>query len=144
MATWDWARKLLTQAASGERIGRHRHWRKTSVDEPRRAQSATGRGGECGKQPRNRSSGKVLDARQGKVWLTCHLVSFLANKVASFQAEPDDTHYPTEKLVKDALDLLDDRIDNIIASIGYKRYRGGGCGFPAQQVLSTPCSKNRP
>ena len=30
----------------------------------------------------------------------------LANKVASFQAEPDDTHYPTEKLVKDALDAL--------------------------------------
>ena len=46
------------------------------------------------------------------------LRELLANKVASFQAEPDDTHYPTEKLVKDALDLLDERIDNIIASSG--------------------------
>lgn len=27
-----------------------------------------------------------------------------ANKVSSFQATPDDNHYPTEKLVKDALD----------------------------------------
>jgi hypothetical protein len=27
-----------------------------------------------------------------------------SNKVSSFQATPDDTHYPTEKLVKDALD----------------------------------------
>jgi hypothetical protein len=25
------------------------------------------------------------------------------NKVSSFQATPDDTHYPTEKLVKDSL-----------------------------------------
>jgi hypothetical protein len=63
--------------------------------------------------------GKVLDARQGKVLSDAiALRELLANKVASFQAEPDDTHYPTEKLVKDALDLLDERIDNIIASSG--------------------------
>ena len=28
-----------------------------------------------------------------------------ANKVTLFQAIPDDTHYPSEKLVKDQLDL---------------------------------------
>ena len=26
------------------------------------------------------------------------------NKVSTFQVTPDDTHYPTEKLVKDSLD----------------------------------------
>lgn len=59
--------------------------------------------------------GKVLDARQGKVLSDAiALRELLANKVASFQAEPDDTHYPTEKLVKDALDVLTNRIDNIL------------------------------
>lgn len=32
----------------------------------------------------------------------------LTNKVTSFQVTPDDTHYPSEKLVKDNLDLLSD------------------------------------
>ena len=63
--------------------------------------------------------GKVLDARQGKALSDAiALRELLANKVSAFQAEPDDTHYPTEKLVKDALDLLTSRIDNIIASSG--------------------------
>jgi hypothetical protein len=63
--------------------------------------------------------GKVLDARQGKALADAiALRELIANKVSAFQAEPDDTHYPTEKLVKDALDLLDERIDNILASSG--------------------------
>jgi uncharacterized protein (TIGR02145 family) len=32
----------------------------------------------------------------------------VANKVTSFQATPDDTHYPSEKLVKDSLDAIDE------------------------------------
>ena len=59
--------------------------------------------------------GKVLDARQGKALADAiALRELIANKVSAFQAEPDDTHYPTEKLVKDALDALTARIDNIL------------------------------
>ncbi len=36
--------------------------------------------------------------------LLAALFQTLANKVTSFQATPDDTHYPSEKLVKDSLD----------------------------------------
>jgi len=64
-------------------------------------------------------SGNVLDARQGKVLNDAILLrEFVANKVATFQATPDDEHYASEKLVKDSLDALDDRIDNLIASSG--------------------------
>lgn len=42
----------------------------------------------------------------------------IANKVSSFQEAPDNIHYPTEKLIKDGLDALTARIDNIIASSG--------------------------
>lgn len=34
-----------------------------------------------------------------------------SNKVTSFQTTPDDTHYPSEKLVKDSLDTKIDNID---------------------------------
>jgi hypothetical protein len=64
-------------------------------------------------------SGNVLDARQGKILNEAILLrEFVANKVSTFQATPDDTHYASEKLVKDSLDALDGRIDNIIASSG--------------------------
>lgn len=39
-----------------------------------------------------------------------------ANKVSGFQATPDDTHFPTEKLVKDNLDSKSDTTHNHIAS----------------------------
>jgi hypothetical protein len=64
-------------------------------------------------------SGNVLDARQGKILHEAILLrEFVANKVSTFQATPDDSHYASEKLVKDSLDALDVRIDNIIASSG--------------------------
>jgi len=37
--------------------------------------------------------------------LLAALFQTLGNKVTSFQTTPDDTHYPSEKLVKDSLDL---------------------------------------
>ena len=37
--------------------------------------------------------------------LLAALFQTLGNKVISFQTTPDDTHYPSEKLVKDSLDL---------------------------------------
>ncbi len=40
----------------------------------------------------------------------------LANKLTSFQTTPDDTHYPTEKLVKDSLDLKADKGDTYTKS----------------------------
>lgn len=36
----------------------------------------------------------------------------VANKVSAFQATPDDTHYPTEKLVKDNLDTIQSDLDS--------------------------------
>jgi len=64
-------------------------------------------------------SGNVLDARQGRILNEAILLrEFVANKVSVFQATPDNDHYASEKLVKDSLDALDDRIDNIIASSG--------------------------
>ena len=115
VATWDWARNFLTQAASGAESGaigagaKHR-WQ--SLDALRALLV------EIDNVVNNLTTeipGKVLDARQGKVLSDAiALRELLANKVATFQAEPDDTHYPTEKLVKDALDLLTSRIDNIL------------------------------
>lgn len=40
-----------------------------------------------------------------------------SNKVSSFQAEPDDTHYPSEKLVKDSLDLKANKSEMVIAAV---------------------------
>jgi hypothetical protein len=34
----------------------------------------------------------------------------VANKVTTFQVTPDDTHYATEKLVKDSLDAKEDSL----------------------------------
>jgi hypothetical protein len=56
----------------------------------------------------------------------------IANKVSSFQVTPDDTHYPTEKLVKDSLDgkqaggnyfnKTSDDLDDITDGTTYKKY----------------------
>jgi len=115
VATWDWARNFLTQAASGEESGaigagaKHR-WQ--SLDALRALLV------EITNVVNNLTTeipGKVLDARQGKVLSDAiALRELLAHKVASWQTTPDDTHYPTEKLVKDALDVLTNRIDNIL------------------------------
>jgi len=115
LATWDWARNFLTQAASGAESGaigagaKHR-WQ--SLDALRALLV------EITNVVNNLTTeipGKVLDARQGKVLSDAiALRELLAHKVASWQTTPDDTHYPTEKLVKDALDVLTNRIDNIL------------------------------
>lgn len=39
----------------------------------------------------------------------------VANKVEAFQVTPDDTHYPSEKLVKDQLDLKEDKSNKATA-----------------------------
>lgn len=41
----------------------------------------------------------------------------VSNKVSSFQVTPDDSHYPTEKLVKDNLDTVTGDIDTINGAI---------------------------
>lgn len=119
VTTWDWARNFLTQAASGAEsgaIGSGAKHRWMSLEELR------GLIVEITNVVNNVTTevpSKVLDARQGKVLNDAVLLrELIANKVSSFQATPDDEHYPTEKLVKDALDLLASRIDNIIASSG--------------------------
>jgi hypothetical protein len=43
----------------------------------------------------------ALDGKQAVLWFTPENA---ANKVTSFQVTPDNTHYPSEKLVKDGLD----------------------------------------
>jgi hypothetical protein len=40
-----------------------------------------------------------------------------SNKVTSFQSTPDDTHYPSEKLVKDYIDGICGDIQTILTSI---------------------------
>ncbi|MEA5031993.1 MAG: hypothetical protein VB025_07565 [Sphaerochaeta sp.] len=115
VASWDWARNFLTQAASGGESGalgtgaKHR-WmslndlRSLLVELDNVVNDLT-----------TTLPGKVLDARQAKVLSDAILLrELIANKVSAFQATPDDEHYPTEKLVKDALDLLTSRIDNIL------------------------------
>lgn len=115
LEVFDWARNFLTQAQTGAESGvggTTRKHRKVSLDTLRAllVEVANVVNNLTTEEP-----GKVLDARQGKVLSDAiALRELLANKVASFQAEPDDTHYPTEKLVKDALDVLTNRIDNIL------------------------------
>ena len=115
LEVFDWARNFLTQAQTGAESGvggTTRKHRKVSLDTLRAllVEVANVVNSLTTEEP-----GKVLDARQGKVLSDAiALRELLANKVASFQAEPDDTHYPTEKLVKDALDVLTNRIDNIL------------------------------
>lgn len=48
-------------------------------------------------------------------WAT-GLFQLLSNLVTSFQATPDDTHYPSEKLVKDSLDAKQDTITKATGS----------------------------
>lgn len=115
LATWDWARNFLTQAASGSESGaigagaKHR-WQ--SLDALRALLV------EITNVVNNLTTevpGKVLDARQGKVLNDAVLLrELIANKVSAFQATPDDEHYATEKLIKDSLDALTARIDNIL------------------------------
>ena len=54
-------------------------------------------------------SGLDADLLDGQEWSAYEKV---ANKVSAFQTTPDDTHYPTEKLVKDNLNLKAD--DNAV------------------------------
>ena len=92
MATWDWARNILTQAASGSESGaigtgaKHR-WMNLDVLRALLVEVANVENNLATVVP-----GKVLDARQGKALADAiALRELIANKVASFQAEPDDT-----------------------------------------------------
>jgi len=58
---------------------------------------------------------KPLSANQGKV--LNDRKEDKSNKVTSFQATPDDMHYPSEKLVKDSLDAVEGRVDETQASL---------------------------
>ncbi|MGI6176777.1 MAG: hypothetical protein ACOYJC_11630 [Christensenellales bacterium] len=58
---------------------------------------------------------KALSANQGKV--LNDRKEDKSNKVTSFQATPDDMHYPSEKLVKDSLDAVEGRVDETQASL---------------------------
>lgn len=115
LEVFDWARNFLTQAQTGAESGvggTTRKHRKVSLDTLR---SLLVEVANVVNDLTTEEPGKVLDARQGKVLSDAiALRELLANKVSTFQSEPDDTHYPTEKLVKDALDLLTSRIDNIL------------------------------
>lgn len=48
--------------------------------------------------------------------LLAALFQTLGNKVTSFQATPDNTHYPSEKLVKDSLDAKQDTMTKASSS----------------------------
>lgn len=115
LEVFDWARNFLTQAQTGAESGvggTTRKHRKVSLDTLRALLVEVA---NVVNDLTTTVPGKVLDARQGKVLADAiALRELLENKVSAFQAEPDDTHYPTEKLVKDALDVLTNRIDNIL------------------------------
>ena len=55
------------------------------------------------------------------------LRELLANKVVAFQATPDDTHYPTEKLVDDRFKVLEGRTPKIY---GFKKHKTTGVVTP--------------
>lgn len=61
----------------------------------------------------------------------------LSNKVTDFQVTPDDTHYPSEKLVKDS---LDQKVSEIIATqdpeypISYLSYRRNGVQIDITEI----------
>lgn len=58
----------------------------------------------------------VTDGKVSGVSITTDNTENKNNKVSSFQATPDDTHYPSEKLVKDSLDGKADKVSG--ATVG--------------------------
>lgn len=58
----------------------------------------------------------VTDGKVTAVNVTTDNTENKNNKVSSFQATPDDTHYPSEKLVKDSLDGKADKVSG--ATVG--------------------------
>jgi len=53
-----------------------------------------------------------------------------SNKVTAFQTTPDNTHYPTEKLLSDQLALKDDKTNKVIQILGYS-----GIKYPSTFAL---------
>ena len=51
------------------------------------------------------------------------------NKVSSWQTTPDNTHYPSEKLVKDGLDAKADLTNSVAIFDGYMRRMNEGSGW---------------
>lgn len=62
-----------------------------------------------------------------------------SNKVTSWQATPDNTHYPSEKLVKDGLDAKADA-DNVVNDIAYVANQSGGGGNLNKTINGTSTS----
>lgn len=56
-----------------------------------------------------------VDGKVSGVNITTDNTENKNNKVSAFQATPDDTHYPTEKLVKDSLDWKADKVASATA-----------------------------
>lgn len=57
--------------------------------------------------PTTKAVNTWLSLKENTIWYTTENV---ANKVTTFQVTPDDTHYATEKLVKDSLDAKEDSL----------------------------------
>lgn len=57
----------------------------------------------------------TTDGKVSAVNITTDNTENKNNKVSAFQATPDDTHYPTEKLVKDSLDGKADKVASATA-----------------------------
>ena len=110
---WDWQINVLSQPVSGPESGEsgdNKH-RRFSLDEMR---ALLVEAKNIANNLEEIAPGKVLDARQGKVLDDAiQLRELLGNKVTEFSTNPSDETYPTEKLVKDALDVLTSRVDKI-------------------------------
>ena len=111
---WDWQINVLSQPVSGPESGEsgdNKH-RRFSLDEMR---ALLVEAKNIANNLEEIDPGKILDARQGKVLDDAiQLRELLGNKVTEFSTNPSDETYPTEKLVKEALDVLTSRVDNIL------------------------------
>ena len=111
---WDWQINVLSQPVSGPESGEsgdNKH-RRFSLDEMR---ALLVEAKNIANNLEEIDPGKVLDARQGKALNDAIMLrELLSNKVTEFSTNPSDETYPTEKLVKAALDHLTDRVDNIL------------------------------
>lgn len=114
-ASWDWEVNLLAQPTSGPEAGgggsggKHRRF---SLDQMRALLVEVQ---NIANSLDVEVPGQVADARQLKVLNDAiQLRELLSNKVTAFSTNPGDETYPTERLVKEALDVLTSRVDNIL------------------------------
>lgn len=113
--SFDWKQNILTQPQSGPGSGGegdgNQHFRQ-SLDEMR---ALLVEAKNIANSLDVTVPGQVADARQLKILNDAiSLRELLSNKVTEFSTNPSDETYPTEKLVKAALDHLTDRVDNIL------------------------------